>query len=905
MALNENTASGYPSNLGGTFKERTDSPTVDNVFIFSSGGKIWERVFDSSNTLYRASWLKTTTAPANLSALVQIALNDSRIQTLEIDTPITLDSNITATGKILKFLKGGIISGAGVITGGIIDAPYHIQIFSPTTIINPEGVYGEWLSVKWFGAIGNNSNNDQPAIQATVDLINRNNGRFTVAYLPVGNYRTNSPIACAKFNTDTLRYEQVYVTLKGEGEGYSSKFPARGSVIRPTFKNAPAIYWQLGKSGGMESISIIGAYTVPTLTAAQFYNADLASYGDPTCRDERYSPYCAIAIDAVRYGTLPPDGGYPGLNYGATGMTGSTSGSSGLSFKDVYISNFTVCVIFSPNGQTQNDDCITFEDLRIGNYKVGIASCQDQEKGNKLKSLVAWGDGHTFLDNVTYGAGTAGNIYLDGANLAGFNNQFMNWSTGGRFSSFIENVYAESLGKFGTATTNSSQITIKDCIWRWAEPGIRGSYYADWHINASRGVEFQGCSFMVYGFFYPTVLHYSGLNSSSPTFDDCYFDSFPVTWPQQAQGVPVFKNCSAPSGARIGVAGPITSQFGSSIKSWANYGSYTIGENSVYANNATGRRQVIVNNPNIYRSVNSGSSVAVTIAGDRTFTVTLSAGNAPYFTVNSPVYLNNGTTYIFAGLVSSIDAGANTVTVKFVPQTITDATYASIWAMCASTLYGFMGNTTFLSNQITLYTATQDIGISVGDLIISGVFGATNCAMVTNISGTTITTNKNATMTLSGVYFCSPGLTRKFINPSFNTDTASYSANTILPVGSLIESNSFGVVATRQVTKTGFNNAAAVGGGETRQAEWTTISLPTVIDRFTPGDVGKPANGATVYQNDYLKGVGIGDFTIDMPQTLVPNLVSQLSYTFVSSTGAITITNGTFDINIPVTIKGR
>lgn len=1001
MTISESTI-GVPANIGGILKETDSSATVDNVFVFESDGRKWRIIFDGGVNTYRASWLKIATEPTDFSSRLLIALDDSNIKEISLDTPLNINSTVDFNGKILRVTKGGsitgngtiqnvvidapatetifsttltvttpisttgkfstkwwgvvadgndistalnkcvtsvntsnqksiiftgssvnyvlntnitipssiiysfengaVLSGSGIFNGGIIDAGYRQKLFDPSFVVNPTGFMSSWASVIWFGADPTNVIDSQPAIQATVDMINRNRTTMTVCYIPGGIYKCNDSIALAYFNTNANRYEQVYILLKGEGEGYSSKFPAKGTRLIFSRKDKPALWWQIGKSGGAQSLAIEGGFVPPSMTAAQFYNSDLNSYTDPLCRDTRYSPMAGIAIDAVKYSGVPEDGGYPGLNYNAPGNT-STSGSSGLSFKDLKITGFTVAMIFSPNGQTQNDDAITVESIKIDNTKIGFASCQDQEKGNIFKQIVSWGVTHTIFDNITYGIGTSGHIIIDGVNAAGLNNQFINWSTGGRFPCYIRDVYSETLGKFGTIITSASEIVVSDSIWRWCYPSERGNYFADWHISANRGVVFKGCSFMTYGLFLPTIIRNSGANDSGAHFSDCYFDNYPSHFVEQAQGGAVYSNCYTTGGSRFGLNANINAQL-PSCKSWIAYGLYTINDiTSPPSNIIVGKAFVDVNGSFVYRQVVTGSNVAVVIQPDRTAVLALSTANVWYHKVNTPVYLGS----TFAGLVSSVNTGGGTLTLKNIPSTIIDGNYAVV-AMCPNQMYGFMGNTTAISNQITSVRTNNDFGISVGDIIYHSVFGGTGVAVVTNISGSSttspgaiLTMNINSSLTTTGAYFAPQGVSKRFLNPSYNSIGGSFAATAILPANSPLQTAQFGYITSQLVTKTGFVNAASAS--DTRQAEFCVISLPTVVDRFVPGDSGKPANGATTYQNEILKGTQLSDWKIWFGNDLLfPNLSGTLSYTFAANTGTITITNGAFNTSLPVTI---
>ena len=120
---------------------------------------------------------------------------------------------------------------AGDGGGGIFWWSSSIGADNDGTVINPSTGGGSWmrlyegeLNVKWFGAKGDRSVNDQPAMQKAMNAIATLGGG--TVYIPPGNYRLDSSITVTANNT----------RIRGAGSGNGN-----GSHLYPTTYN-PAIW---------------------------------------------------------------------------------------------------------------------------------------------------------------------------------------------------------------------------------------------------------------------------------------------------------------------------------------------------------------------------------------------------------------------------------------------------------------------------------------------------------------------------------------------------------------------------------------------------------------------------------------------------------------------------------------
>ena len=277
-----------------------------------------------------------------------------------------------------------------------------------------------------------------PAIQAAIDSAIK---VFGTVYFPKGVYRIDKTLVVAKWGS--AAYGQSFIKMIGEDMMHSPGV----TIIRPTFKDAPALALHLNKGTLVKGLYFDGMYRSPVMTVDSFFRAPLDTYGDSTCRDSQYSPYCAIAIDPFR-GMMPPDSGYPTLRVWYRGPD-NVSGSTGVRIEDCTFKNFTIGAILSPNGKTLNNEIITLENIRVNDCKYAFVGCQAQEKGNRLINWEVWGKVKCVLGFAKYGQKQPGHYTVDGMNIAGVVGQFIFRPSQEFFPIHINGVFAESIGELG------------------------------------------------------------------------------------------------------------------------------------------------------------------------------------------------------------------------------------------------------------------------------------------------------------------------------------------------------------------------------------------------------------------------------------------------------------------------
>ena len=243
-------------------------------------------------------------------------------------------------------------------------------------------------------------------------------------------------------------------------------------------------------------------------------------FTDGKCRDSRYSPYAGIVIDPFTNlpgDKLPADGGYPSLldYYGKSGRLRTQSGSTGTELEELSISGFVVGICSSPNGLTRNAEITIINKIQFSNCKLCISGGQDQEKENVISNIYCWGGTHTIFGTDLYGGPRmAGNWNIDHVNIAGGVVRFIYNDQHGYFPTYISNVFAESLGSFGTFNSQLA-CEVSDCIFDFAYQSIAGVQTL--LIANGENVLFRSCNFRYYGEKTPLLMQ------GNCIFEHCYF----------------------------------------------------------------------------------------------------------------------------------------------------------------------------------------------------------------------------------------------------------------------------------------------------------------------------------------------------------------------------------------------
>lgn len=378
------------------------------------------------------------------------------------------------------------------ILGGISAIVCFVAMMS-MIMIEPEykNSFGPvYIDVKECGAVGNGSVDDWAAFQKAVDSGIKTWKRV---YVPPGKYKLGKTVIIAN-KLSNGNYAQAFIQIFGDDTKHSPGI----TMLQPTFKDGPVFAVHLNKGSKITGLFFDGKYRAPAISLDSLYRSPIDTYGDTTCRDSRYSPYTAIAIDPFRY-NLPPDGGYPNLTSYYSGQT-SVSGSTGLLIEDCTFKNFTIGAIVAPNGYTLNAEMITFRNIRVNDCKFAFVGCQAQEKDNVLESWEIWGKVRCAFVWGKYGQGQPGDYKINRVNIAGNVVQIFWRPSQGFFPLVVNGLYAENVRDVGYWNTslndeiNNSSINLyyykyinqfPDAHWTGDGVSINNThirYYGQFHV---------------------------------------------------------------------------------------------------------------------------------------------------------------------------------------------------------------------------------------------------------------------------------------------------------------------------------------------------------------------------------------------------------------------------------------
>jgi hypothetical protein len=566
VAFTSQPAQAFPDDIKGTLVE-LDPPlpsgaSVDNIFYFNSPttGKYLFRIADGS---YRAAWagiLPSNSASTNSTRLQNLLDHPSgssyTIREVVFDFPeesgIPLSGTITVNpGQTLRFAGGNYLTGTVTINGGIIAASYQQKIFDTNVTVNPEGSASDMVSVKWFGATGSGSTDDQPSIQKAVDTIAANPSLTRNLYFPRGAYRIDEPVII--YSWDGTNYQFVSVNLIGQHAAHFNQVTPEARILA-NFDETFAIGIQRARSMKIKGISVEGQFNPPFSDTdwREYYERPYATWArDYGVRDEQHSPYAGICIDPFSFEPVPSGfDEYPGYEswYRGTGGSYSASGSSGVIIEECRVNGFTVCIMMSPNGYSQQADNIIIRDCALEICKAAVASGQRQTKDNFVMNAISWDRVHTLIDTVSWGDQQGAPPYVDGWNVAGTTIQCFQVSAHAPVT--FNNIFGEQLYRIGDISTSVGPIKLTGCNFDFNRNTTPILYPPSHFFGAN--VEFDTCQIRYYDDLFNKRLYFRGTNIS---FQNCWFDLPPVGQDERLmtglRGLS-FRNCRAGEDKYIG-----------------------------------------------------------------------------------------------------------------------------------------------------------------------------------------------------------------------------------------------------------------------------------------------------------------------------------------------------------------
>jgi hypothetical protein len=363
---------------------------------------------------------------------------------------VTIPSNVT-----LKFAEGGMISGAGTINGGIIEAPMRAQIFGITTTVHPDAVASMW-SMKWFGAVGSGAVDDRAALQRCWDMCAYAN-KIKHIWWPSGIYLINKGLLFERDdNADGVREFPTGYTIEGE----SKSFGGSGEVVINLHNDSSfAIGFQLCKGFLIKNLYVDGGNTVIAgLTYSQVFEG-AGSLWNSTQRTQINSPSACFLVDPVGIPSMGAGTKYP--DFTAKYSDPTTGGSTDITYENCAAFNSIVGFGISVNGTTQNGDMVNYNSCWDYQVKYAFVQGSSQNRSTKINKCGVWGRVFTLFDCSTFGDNIGDPPQIEELNTAGLNKYLCNLNTFANSGLTINNSHFESLWSLGGCFTGeSAKLTI-------------------------------------------------------------------------------------------------------------------------------------------------------------------------------------------------------------------------------------------------------------------------------------------------------------------------------------------------------------------------------------------------------------------------------------------------------------
>jgi pectate lyase-like protein len=898
-----------PNDTGGVMKLVDSSTVVDNIFVFTDGTDKFQWT-NNRKGVYPLSQAKILAGDStDKTSILQAVLNHADIKVVELDAQqvITISGTLTVPdGKIIRFTNGSKFTGTATIKGATIDADYSYQIFDTSITLRECKLTRELFSVKWFGALGNGIADDQPAIQKAGDTIIFNQTRAIIEggvtvplqtvlpktlYFPPGTYRLAAPLIFHNWNG--TYYSFFSLNLLG-AEAADFNGTAGESIIDASgLPNTFAIGYQMARSSVIKGLVIRGVFN-PDFSDRGGYRGYVGTpYADWTIastnnvRDNRYSPYSGIVIDPFRNtDSLTQSDRYPGLESYYRGISQyAGSGSSAVRIEECRISGFTVDIMLSPNGQTQQAENVHVIDCTLEVAKAAYASGQDQTKDNFIVRCKSWDRVHTLIDTMSYGAGSGQPPYVDGWNVAGDVIEIYRLFPLRTQCSF-RNIFAESLWRVGTGDGGTG-LTIYDSAFNFNQ-NTNPIIFPPTHIEGSK-VKFKNCVLKYYDNEFNRSIRVKGPGYA---FEDCEFDRPPILdYAYKNENIisATFRNCrsalgtitdfhagsgffSTPAAAPYVAYGNITLHEGAIL----NGQGYNYISDIIIRLNAAGSYQREVQLGTLILTVNDANRTGIITSSDPV--------NHPFkYQIAIGDYLIRYDGSII-GRVSSVDRTAGIFNIVDIPIDTTADEEPNVAVCWAETAYGqFIGNIaqgspviTFCEFDVLLPKPYKGQRLKIGNTLYPLIIDEVN----ENKNGTglnEIVMSGNSTYTEEKAF--NPALTRtpdvapleftSIYTPEELADICPWPV--LIPVGAKMNTrrNAWTTVGndTYISVKPGFLKPSAVSPVKFSQAIFDMKSeRATDAIYFTVGDAGFPAASDTTYTNSRFIDRNVVVFRNFVPQ---------------------------------------
>lgn len=171
------------------YRQVASGTSTDGVFVFSDGTNKYRPIDDRGVYIARIAGVLPG---ADITSRLQAVLDHADISHVVLDYgELTISGTLNCNSKTLIFRNGCKLIGTGTLSNAFIDASMRDDIIGRTLTMSTVKPENGRYSVQWFGAKGDNSNDDTPAIQYTLNTCFNANGG--VVFFPNGVYKLSSP----------------------------------------------------------------------------------------------------------------------------------------------------------------------------------------------------------------------------------------------------------------------------------------------------------------------------------------------------------------------------------------------------------------------------------------------------------------------------------------------------------------------------------------------------------------------------------------------------------------------------------------------------------------------------------------------------------------------------------------
>jgi len=732
----------------------------DGIFGYDDGINKWIAIELDSLISCRKGGIYSN--GVDMTTKLNTLLSNSGIKGIRFDAKggggITVNGTVNVpSGKVLSFENGCYLTGSGTVNGGIIDGNFRSKIFDITLTIVPEAlVQGKW-SVRWFGALGNNSQDDQPSIQKTIDSAITSNLKYV--YMPFGIYKISKGIVIRK-GTD------VFCTgfkLEGEVSVYGGEIGQ--TKISTSNKNTFMVGVHKGKGVRISNIYLSGAnISIATLSIYDVMenpNTDFTG----GCRNTPSSPHAGFIVDPFvndpSYSDQYPDFTSYYVNEGS-------GGSTDIIFENCRVNSLVVGYCMSPHTTPQNGDAICINNCWGDSCKAAISVGQSQNRSMLVNNFKCWGHTETIFDSYNYGNVTSDHPEVDGLNVAGSVRYLCRLTTFANKGLIIKRAHIESLymlngpGQLGDLCIKDSRIHLQST--QIGTPAIHDAYTV-----------FKGGSLKISDSLFIRYSNYNkpfAVDCAMAYFERCYFEILPINYATATGGQIFFENCrNAQTIHNFGTDGRITltktadQSPNNPILFLSNMELSFISRNRYAPANGTWsytrKRMADISDKFLSRDYNFFALKSSTLNFSSIDSVNLTAniiiglGDDYNKVMLDDLIFLNGTTnildeygianrYLCCGMVTAKNDITGTITLSYTTRGIDNITNYNFYIGRTSLMYPFcvVGDCASGSNLIT--NAVADGGLSTPKYISVNSPYFPIGTYITSISGTTITCSNNA-----------------------------------------------------------------------------------------------------------------------------------------------------------------